>query len=124
MSSLRNVIRVLPGFFAVYSFVAIAVALIAHKCFILSIHGPYSRFEEVVFGPGTFCLDFLTLFLLYHVSGLTSRVWKVLAVFIGVLIIICSAVSASVYVETNAEVRWGRSLEVPFLRSENANLRY
>lgn len=102
----------LGEFVKVYFFATVAVAQIAQKCIVISIHGPYSVVEAILLGPGTFVLDLITLLVL--LCGLTSiyRAWKALAVFVGVLIVICSAVSASVYQETSAKVSWGRSLEV------------
>jgi uncharacterized BrkB/YihY/UPF0761 family membrane protein len=88
------------------------VALFVHKSTIIQLHGPLPTLSLICFAPFLFVFDFITVLLLYR--GLTSanKIWKIPTGFVGVVIMCCSATFLSLYLEANAEVNWGRSVEV------------
>jgi hypothetical protein len=89
-----------------------AIALLAHKITIILLHGPLSTFGVIFFSPFLFVFDLITLILLYRGLVSPNRAWQILAGFLGVVITSCSATFVSLYIEANAEVNWGRSVEV------------
>lgn len=91
------------------------IALLAHKITIILLHGPLPTLGVIVFGPFLFVFDLITLILLYRGLSSPNRAWQILAGFIGVVITSCSATFVSLYIEANAEVNWGRSVEVSTL---------
>jgi hypothetical protein len=96
-------------------FTASIAALIAHKVTIILLHGPLSTLGVIVLGPFVFVFDLITLLLLHRGLSSSNRAWQILAGFIGIVITSCSATFVSLYLEANAEVNWGRSVEVcPF----------
>jgi hypothetical protein len=88
------------------------IALLAHKITIILLHGPLSTIGVIIFGPFLFVFDLITVILLYRGLASPNRAWQILAGFIGVVITSCSATFVSLYIEANAEVNWGRSVEV------------
>ena len=102
-------IKSLPSF---YLFNAATIALLTHKFATICLHGPLPLAQLVIFGPFLFCFDFVTLLFLHR--GLASRSPAVQAIsaFICIVIVSCSATFVSLYLEANAEVNWGRSVEV------------
>jgi hypothetical protein len=100
---------------ALYLFNAATIALLTHKAANISLHGPLPTIQLILFGPFLFCFDFVTLLFLHR--GLASRSPAIQAIsgFVSIVIISCSATFVSLYLEANAEVNWGRSVEVtPF----------
>jgi hypothetical protein len=91
---------------------ASATALFAHKITIILLHGPLSTFGVIFFSPFLFVFDFITLIFLYRGLASPNRAWQILAGFLGLVITSCSATFVSLYIEANAEVNWGRSVEV------------
>ena len=88
------------------------IALLAHKITIILLHGPLSTLGVIFFGPFFFVFDLITIMLQYRGLASVNRAWQILAGFIGVVITSCSATFVSLYLEANAEVNWGRSVEV------------
>jgi len=88
------------------------VALVAHKITIILLHGPLSTLSLILLGPYLFVFDLITLLLLHRGLASRQRAWQILAGFIGLIIISCSATFVSLYLEANAELNWGRSVEV------------
>ena len=91
---------------------ASAIALFAHKVTIILLHGPLSTFGVIFFSPFLFVFDLITLIFLYRGLASPNRAWQILAGFLGLVITSCSATFVSLYIEANAEVNWGRSVEV------------
>jgi hypothetical protein len=95
-------------------FAASIVALLSHKVIILLLHGPLSTLGTIFFGPFVFVFDIITLLLLYRGLGSANLAWQIFAGIVGLVITSCSATFVSLYLEANAEVNWGRSVEVYF----------
>jgi len=108
----RAVLFSLDNVFAVGLFVAACNALIAHKCAVILLHGPLRVVSVVLLVPFLFALDILTLLFLHRGLASKSRGLQVFAGLICVAVISSSATFISSYLETNAELNWGRSLEV------------
>jgi hypothetical protein len=102
----------LDNLLALGLFTSSVVALIIHKIIVILLHGPLPFFGLIFLGPFLFVFDLVTLVLLRQGLGSAQRGWQILAGLIGTLIISCSATFVSFYLEANAEVNWGRSVEV------------
>jgi hypothetical protein len=98
-------------------FTASIVALVSHKFIILLLHGPLSILGTIFFSPFVFVFDIITLLLLHRGLASASRAWQIFSGIVGLVITSCSATFVSLYLEANAEVNWGRSVEVSFSRS-------
>lgn len=94
-------------------FTASAIALIAHKVTIILLHRPIPIIGLIIHGPFVFVFDIIVLILLHRGFTSKARAWNVLAGLLGVLIACCSATFVSLYLETNSELNWGRTVEVP-----------
>src|SRR5579859_1771787 len=99
--------------FALGLFAAASIALIAHKVTIILLHGPLPTLSVIILAPFLFVFDFITLLLLHRVLASRYRARQIIGGFISLVIISCSATFVSSYLEANAELNWGRSLEVP-----------
>ena len=88
------------------------IALITHKIIIIRMHTPLSVFGIIFLGPFLFVFDLITLVLLHRALGSKKPTIETCGWCIGLVIIICSASFVSLYVEANAEINWGRSIEV------------
>ena len=97
------------------------IALLAHKITIILLHGPLSTLSVIFFGPFLFVFDIITILLQHRGLASVNRSWQILAGFIGIVIISCSATFVSLYLEANAEVNWGRSVEVRISSEERSD---
>ena len=92
-----------------------AAALITHKFMIIQLHRPLSTIGLLVTCPCLFVFDLMTLVILHHGFSSTKLLLKVISGVVSLLIMVCSAVFASLYLEGNAELNWTRSVGVqPF----------
>lgn len=93
-------------------FSSVAVALIAHKIILISLHSPLSMWGLMLVWPCLFEFDLLTL-LLFH-WGLSSRkkLFKWGTSVAAIFLILLSSSFASLYIEANAEVKWERAVGV------------
>lgn len=91
---------------------ASTVALVCHKIIIIRLHSPLSILGLVSFWPFLFVFDIITLILLHRGLASTNRAYRILASFLGLVITISSATFVSLYLSANAELNWGRSVEV------------
>jgi hypothetical protein len=106
----------LHKFLGVYLSTTAIIALLTHKAITISLHGPFSIWQNLFWGPFTFCFDVATLILLnLGFQSSLHGLW-VLAAVVSVIIIVCSSTTFAVYREANIEAEWGRSLEVSLLK--------
>lgn len=91
---------------------ATVVALFAHKCTIIHLHGPLPTLSLICFAPFLFVFDIITVLLLHRGLASATKICPTLAGVVCILIICCSATFMSLYLEANAEVTWGRIVEV------------
>src|SRR5277367_1720610 len=100
--------------FALGLFTSTITALISHKIMIILLHKPLSASGVILTAPCLFLFDLITLLLLYW--GFASRltIIKLLAALISILVVICSAAFASMYIQGNVELNWTRSVEVSY----------
>jgi hypothetical protein len=98
--------------FGLFFFTTATIALISHKIFIISLHGPFSALQVLFLGPFTFTFDVLTLALLRQGLISASSLWRRITSFLAIIIIITSSTFTSMYFEANTEMVWGRSVEV------------
>jgi hypothetical protein len=97
---------------ALVLFIASAFALIVHKVILIRLHAPLPALRLIISAPFLFAFDLLTLTLLHRAFASTNRLCQILAGFISIIVISCSASFVSLYLETNAELNWGRTVEV------------
>lgn len=97
------------------------MALLAHKITIILLHGPLSTLGVIFFGPFLFVFDIITILLQHRGLASANRSWQMLAGFISIVITSCSATFVSLYLEANAEVNWGRSVEVRISSEERSD---
>ena len=114
LTNLRDYLHSLDNLLALGLFNSAAAALIGHKLMIIQLHRPLSTLGLVVAGPCLFVFDLMTLVILHH--GLSSKklFLKGISGMVTLLIMICSATFASLYLEGNTELNWTRSVEVCF----------
>jgi hypothetical protein len=94
-------------------FVAAAVALITHKCTLITLHRPLPVIGVVCFAPLIFIFDILTLIVLHEGLSTTSSLpVRIASMVVSTLIASFSATFLSLYLEAKAELDWGRALEV------------
>ena len=93
-------------------FTACAIALMVHKITVMLLYAPFPIFQIILYGPFLFSFDFLTLVFLHRALASGNRGWQILAGLVCLVIISCSASFVSLYLEANAEINWGRSVEV------------
>jgi hypothetical protein len=110
------------NFLALYLSTVTSVALMTHKAVTISLHGPFAAWQILFLAPFTYCFDITTLLLLNFGLRSSSRLILSLAGFASFTIIVCSSTTFAVYREANAEVEWGRSIEVGIVRLILANL--
>ena len=81
---------------------------------IILLHKPLSASGVILTAPCLFLFDLITLLLLYW--GFVSRltIIKLLAALVSILVVICSAAFASMYIQGNVELNWTRSVEVSY----------
>ena len=98
--------------FALGLFTSTIAALFSHKIMIILLHQPLSVSGIVLTAPCLFLFDLITLLLLHW--GFVSRftIIKLFATLISILVVICSAAFASMFVQGNVELNWTRSVEV------------
>jgi len=102
----------LQNTFALGLFAASSNALMAHKVTMILLHEPLRTISIILFSPFLFVFDIITLIILHRLLASKHRVVQIFAGILCVVIISCSATFVASYLETNAEVNWGRSLEV------------
>jgi hypothetical protein len=102
---------------ALVLFTASAFALVVHKVTLIRLHAPLPVLRLIITAPFLFAFDLLTLTLLHRAFASTKRGWQILAGFMSVIIISSSASFVSLYLETNAELNWGRTVEVNSVHS-------
>jgi hypothetical protein len=97
-------------------FTSAAVALLCHKLMLLALHTPLSTIGLIFAGPFLFVFDIITLLLLYHgLRAATKRAWRFIAGSAAMFIMGSSAMFGSLYFEGNAELDWGRGVEVKLI---------
>jgi hypothetical protein len=101
-----------PNLFGLYLFTTAAVALVTQKALIITLHGPFPLYQVIFLGPFAFLFDILTMFILFHGLTAKSPLWRHVAAFFAVVVVICSSGFVSMYMEANAEMVWARSVEV------------
>lgn len=79
---------------------------------IIRLHRPLSALGLVTAGPCLFVFDLITLMIIHRGLASMKMAHKGLAGVAAILIMICSAAFASLYIEGNAELNWTRSAEV------------
>ena len=97
---------------SLFLFNTATVALISQKITTIVLHGPLPTAQAIFFGPFLFCYDLATLIFLHRGFASRSQALQAMSAFISVIIISCSSTFVSLYLEANAEVNWGRSVEV------------
>jgi hypothetical protein len=102
---------------ALLLFTASAFAVVVHKITLIRLHAPLPILHLTISAPFLFAFDLLTLTLLHRAFASTKRGWQILAGFISIVIISCSASFVSLYLETNAELKWHRTVEVNSIHS-------
>jgi len=102
----------LDNTFALGLFAASSNALIAHKVTVILLHEPLRTVSIILFAPFLFVFDIITLIILHRVLASKYRVLQIFAGILCIAIISCSATFVASYIETNAAINWGRSLEV------------
>jgi hypothetical protein len=92
-------------------------ALISHKVMLIRLHEPLSTCGVIFSSPCLFVFDVITLLLLHRGLASKSIPCKVVSAFVCLLVLVCGAVFASLYVQGNVELDWTRSVEVciPFI---------
>jgi hypothetical protein len=93
-------------------FTAAAVALIVHKLLIIVLHGPLPTLGLIAAGPFLFVFDLVFLLFLHHGLSSTTRAIRIISSFVAIFIMSSSAMFVSYYLQANAEVQWGRGVEV------------
>lgn len=93
-------------------FTASVVALVVHKFLIITLHGPLPIVGLLAAGPFLFVFDLITLLFLHQGLASTIRALRLFSSFVALFIMSCSATFVSYYQQANAEVQWGRSVEV------------
>jgi hypothetical protein len=86
--------------------------MMVHKVTVILLYAPFSILEIILYGPFLFSFDFLTLVFLHHGFASGHRGWQILTGLVCIVIISCSASFVSFYLEANAEINWGRIVEV------------
>ena len=109
---IRSYLFSLDNLFALGLLTSSIVALFAHKVTIILLHRPLPALGVIFLGPFLFVFDLISLALVYLGLASPQRAWQILAGFISIVIISCSATFVSLYLEANAELNWGRSVEV------------
>jgi hypothetical protein len=111
---LRSLLFSFDSTLALGVFAAAATALVVHKITIILLHQPLSSFKLFFFWPFLFVLDVITLILLQRALASNRTVWRLVGSAVSLVIVSCSSTFVSLYYEANAEVHWGRSVEVDF----------
>jgi hypothetical protein len=115
LTNLYGYLHFLDSLLALGLFTSAATALICHKLMIIHLHRPLSILGLVVTAPCLFVFDLMTLVILHH-GFLSKKLFlKGISGIVTLLIMICSATFASLYLEGNTELNWTRSVEVCFL---------
>jgi hypothetical protein len=114
LGHVQSYLHSLDSIFALGLFTAAAAALISHKIMIIRLHGPLSTLGLIFCGPFLFVFDLITLILLHRAFASKKTAWQIFAGITAISIMSCSAAFASLYIEGNAEINWGRSVEVSF----------
>jgi hypothetical protein len=96
MAVVQKVRSFYPSFVSQYLSTVTTIALLTHKILIIYLHGPFSWSKIVFFGPFTFCFDFITLRFLHRGLGSALRIQRICAVFVSIVIVMCSATFVSV----------------------------
>jgi hypothetical protein len=109
---MHNYLYSFDNLFALALFTSTVAALLSHKIMVILLHQPLSACGLILTAPCLFVFDVITLLLLHR--GLLSRfkIINALASLVSVLVMICSAAFASMYVQGNVELNWTRSVEV------------
>lgn len=113
--AMHSYLYLFDSIFALGLFTSTVAALFSHKIMVILLHQPLSAAGIILTAPCLFVFDVVTLLLLYR--GIVSRftILRVLSYLVSMLVIICSAAFASMYIQGNVELSWTRSVEV-FIR--------
>ena len=87
---------------------SVAAALIAYKVLAILLHRPLPVWGLITASPCLFIFDFMTILALHR--GLSK--YKPIPWIICILLMVCSAAAASLYLEGSAELNWSRSVQV------------
>jgi hypothetical protein len=89
-----------------------AVALVSHKMMIIALHQPLPPLGLFLATPCLFAFDMMTLLVLF--LGLSSVRWafRGMAAVSAGMIMVCSSLFASLYLEGNVELNWSQSFNV------------
>jgi len=117
ISIIRSYLFSFDNVLALGLFTAAVAGLITHKIIIIELHQPLPKIKILFASPFLFIFDAVTLTALHYGLNALLLGIKVLAGVIAVIIISCSAAFTSLYFEGNAELNWGRSVEVSTLFS-------
>jgi hypothetical protein len=104
----------IESLFALGLFNSAVVALVSHKIMMIWLHRPLPAWGLLLTGPCLFVFDLITLMMLHWGLTSTKAAYKSVSGIIAVMIMLCSATFASLYIEGNAELNWERSVEVIF----------
>jgi hypothetical protein len=102
----------IDNLFCLWLFNSTVAALISHKILFIRLHTPLSVFAVILLSPCLFLFDFINLVLLHCGFSSSKIVWNVLSGAVSAVLIICSSAFASLFINTNAELNWNRSVEV------------
>ena len=93
-------------------FTAAVAGLFSHKIIIIRLHQPLPVGKLILAYPFLFVFDVVTLVGLHWGLNAVLTSVRILSTLVAFIIISCSAAFASLYFEGNAELNWGRSVEV------------
>jgi hypothetical protein len=105
-------LKCLDSLWTVGLFNGAVVALVSHKMMLIALHQPLPAMGLFLATPCLFAFDMMILLVLF--SGLSSVRWAfrgMAAVGAG-MIMVCSALFASLYLEGNVELNWSQSFKV------------
>jgi hypothetical protein len=105
--------------YALGIFTASAVALFAHKTAVILLHRPLPTITLIICAPFLFTFDFITLLLLHRGLRSPKQAWQILAGSVCLVIVSCSSSFVSLYLESNTELNWGRTVEVHHFERES-----
>jgi hypothetical protein len=114
LTNLRRYLYSLDSLVALGLFSSAAAALIGHKLMIIRLHRPLSVLGLVVTGPCLFVFDLMTLIILHYGLSSSKLLLKGISGIVALLLMVCSATFASLYLEGNTELNWTRSVEAHF----------
>jgi hypothetical protein len=93
-------------------FTSTVVALFSHKVLMILLRGPLPLLPLFVATPCLFVFDMMTLVVLFWGLSSSRQVFRGVAALGAALIMVCSAIFASLYLEGKVELNWSQSFEV------------